>query len=633
MQTSIEDRPSEPTARERPRGEDLDRLIGTLEASSRRHSLSRLAAFGIFLLALLGANVSIFLPLVLAPAALAVFIAILLRHGRILEEKEKLERRRLLLGEAEERRSSRRRDRHPPPLPPAPLPLEEGRRLFREEEPAFALDGGVIDDLNLLEGPRTLFGFLDVSSTALGARRLRYLMVHLLARPADIRARQEAVCELAASSSSREALLEALAALRRHSFAALPKALKEPAAFAGRGGVWALSNLLGTTAPALLVLMAFWPALMAFFFLNVLVNLAFIGIFVRQSNPARDRLLLFGPLLRGILEIEANLRGAAFRSRDLDEAARLLAGLRPAAEKLERRVRLLELHSYGVVFELFNVLALWELRILPLAERLFGRHRDLLEQAAGALGEIEALLSLSLPLVEQAGFVLPEPLERGEPLVEAEELGHPLVDPTSLVRNPLALGAGTNVWIITGSNMAGKSTFIKAAGINLVLAGMGGPVCARSFRWTPMALVSDINVRDSLDDGKSYFQVEVERVREAIRQARRSPKLFAIFDELFRGTNSVERLALSRAILRHLRSRGILLCIATHDGALTRLVGDDREPGMANYHLREEVHDGVMTFDYRLRPGPACSRNAIRVLEISGYPEEITREARREAGE
>jgi DNA mismatch repair ATPase MutS len=307
------------------------------------------------------------------------------------------------------------------------------------------------------------------------------------------------------------------------------------------------------------------------------------------------------------------------------------AAIQPEARKLKRYIALLEFHSYGVIFELINVLTLWELRILPLAAGLFARRRELIADSAGALGEGEALLSLSLPLAEQEGFCLPEVLEGERPVVEALEMGHPLLDPGTAVRNDLRLGRGANVWIVTGSNMSGKSTFLKAAGVNLIIAGMGGPACARSLRWTPLALYSDINVRDSLDDGKSYFQVEVERVLGVLRAARESPMLLAIFDELFRGTNSVERIAIARAVIRHLRSSGALLLVATHDRSVAELVSVEREPGMESRHFEERVDGGVMRFDYRLREGEARSRNAIRVLELQGYPADLIDEARRRA--
>jgi DNA mismatch repair ATPase MutS len=280
------------------------------------------------------------------------------------------------------------------------------------------------------------------------------------------------------------------------------------------------------------------------------------------------------------------------------------------------------------VFELVNFLTLWELRVLPAAAAAFEGSREPLERAAGALAEAEAFLCLSLPLVEQPDFEMPLVLDGDRPRLEAEELGHPLLEPAVAVRNAIALGDPVRILIVTGSNMAGKSTYLKSAATNVILGGMGAPVCARGFRWTPVALRTDVNVRDSLDDGKSYFQVEVERVRDAVVAARESPFVLAVFDEVFRGTNSVERLALARAILRWLRDTGALGLVATHDQALTRLVTEDAEPGMDNRHFQESIEGSEMRFDYRLREGPATTRNAIRLVEVTGFPPEIVREAR-----
>ncbi len=174
--------------------------------------------------------------------------------------------------------------------------------------------------------------------------------------------------------------------------------------------------------------------------------------------------------------------------------------------------------------------------------------------------------------------------------------------------------------------MSGKSTLLKSVGVNLVLAGMGGPVQAVRMRWTPMGLFTDINVRDSLDDGKSYFAAEVERVERIIREAARRPLFLGIFDELFRGTNSAERQAIAMALLAHLRSAGGLYLVATHDLAVTSLAQEI--PGIVNLHFREEIEGGSMRFDYRLHPGPAPTRNAIRVLEARGYPRKLIEEAR-----
>ncbi len=647
--------------------EELGGQIARLDRRARAWSTARLLCFaGLLAGAVLGFEAAAY-AIIACPLALAAFAGAVLAHGKVLDRRDALEDRKLLLSEALERQRTRRR-RHPAPMIPVnATPLERGLRIFLPEPESLALDAATADDLGLFEtaGPgtlgsaldgssdsspdsrsggcgtvppigaaRTLYGFLDWTSTAFGARRLRHLLLHPLRHATDIRARQEAVAELARKPQARERMLSILLPLRRQNLAPLARFLSDPAPFAKRAGLLILASVLGTAAPLALAVLVFTGNLdyLAALFPLLAANFFLIGLNVKRTNPERDRLLLFGPLIDGILRLETVLQTETIDAVEWIRITKTLKTIHPHAAKLKRYISLLAFHSYGAFFELVNILTLWELRLLPLADAVFARHRRELEEAAGALGEAEALLCLSIPLAEQEGFEMPEIVEvtgSMRPMLRAAEIGHPLLEHAAAVRNPVSLGDGANALIVTGSNMAGKSTYLKSAGLNVVLAGTGGPVCATGFRWTPpMDLHSDINVRDSLDDGKSYFQVEVERVRRVIEAAQQSPFLLAVFDELFRGTNSEERIALARAIIRHLRSTGALIIVATHDLALTRLVTEDRESGMENRHFRETVEDGVMRFDYRLREGPAATRNAIRVLEAQGYPEEITREAR-----
>ena len=612
----------------------LTRKLQQLAERSRRLSAARFICFLTLVAGLIGVAESAMIPVLVSVPALLAFLVLLFRHGSVLDRTAAGERALLLLQEERERRGNRRRTRRLPDLPTRGAPLEIGLPVFREEGDGAPLDEGAVDDLNLLSGPRSVFSFLDVSSTEFGARRLRRMITHVLRSHDEIRRRQTAVEELARRDELRGRILEALVPLREASFVGLPRFFHSPAAFAGRRGLWTVAHLLGTVVPLFLVLAAARTELLALAFAITMVNLGLIGANVRSSNPARDRLLRFGPLLDGLGRLQEVLVEAKPESEPLREIEAMLTELQPAASRLRRYVTMLGFHAYGVVFEIFNVVLLWELRILPPAETIFLRHRELLERSVGALGEIEALTSLAAPLDEQEGYTLPEILGSERPRIEARDMGHPLLESDAVVRNDLVLGSDSdddaNVIILSGSNMSGKSTYLKAAGVNAVLAGVGGPVCARSFRWTPLHIHSDINVRDSLDDGKSYFQVEVERVLDSIRATAERPMLLAVFDELFRGTNADERVALSRSILRHVRDSGALLLVATHDNSLTELVTRDGERGIANAHLREEVRDGEMVFDYRVRTGAATTRNAIRVLEFSGYPEEITRAARRE---
>ncbi len=511
-----------------------------------------------------------------------------------------------------------------------PSSLEAGERTHAPEPSSYALDDGVVDDLELLRGPRSLFGFLDWTSTSFGTRRICRMISHPLRHSADIVARQEAVREIASKGEIRDRILLTLIPMRKHDLTRLVRFFHEPPVFAGRKGLSLLASSTGTLAP--LCLLAFIATgrleLVAVLVALLLFNFVLIGFNLKESNPVRDRLLVFGPLLQAFARLHEVSQSAGWEGDEWRKIHATLDSVRTAVDRLDRYVRLLSFHSYGAIFEVINVLTVWELRLLPRADAVFHSHRELLEKAAGALGEAEALTCLALPLAEQPGYSMPQVLDDESPLVEAEAIGHPLLDAGACVRNPLSLVPGANMWILTGSNMSGKSTYLKSVGLNVVLAGMGSSVCGSGFRWTPVAIHTDVNIRDSLDDGKSYFQVEVERIRESLRYAARDARLLMLCDEMFRGTNSDERLAISRAVVRYLRSTGALVLMATHDRSLTELVTEDGEKGITNYHLRDEVKDGVMEFDYRLREGVTPTRNAIRVLERQKYPPEIIEAAR-----
>jgi DNA mismatch repair ATPase MutS len=199
-------------------------------------------------------------------------------------------------------------------------------------------------------------------------------------------------------------------------------------------------------------------------------------------------------------------------------------------------------------------------------------------------------------------------------------LGHPLIDPENKVTNHYSLGKIGDITLITGSNMAGKSTFLKTVGINLILAYAGGPVNADAFATRFFRIHTCINVGDSLSDGVSSFYAEVKRLKEIldqIGQPNPTPVLFFI-DEILRGTNNRERLIGSTALIRSLsqtRSAGL---ITTHDLELTSLRAE--YDGIFNYHFTETLRDGKMYFLYQLQDGPCPTTNALEIMRLEGLP-------------
>jgi len=232
-----------------------------------------------------------------------------------------------------------------------------------------------------------------------------------------------------------------------------------------------------------------------------------------------------------------------------------------------------------------------------------------------AVGEFEALLSLSAYAFENPQDPWPEWAE--EPLFEGEGLGHPLLPTEHCVPNELHLGSELQLYVISGSNMSGKSTLLRTVGLNAVLALAGAPVRARRLRLSPLAVGASLRIVDSLPAGISHFYAEVKRLRSLSELTKGPLPVLLLLDEIFHGTNSHDRRLGASAVLRKLVDAGALALVTTHDLALAELA-EGLGSLARNVHFEDQVRDGRMYFDYRMRPGVAGQGNALRILAAEG---------------
>lgn len=240
--------------------------------------------------------------------------------------------------------------------------------------------------------------------------------------------------------------------------------------------------------------------------------------------------------------------------------------------------------------------------------------------------ELEALMSLA-----NAGYLNPDytfptfsdTQANDEPYsLELVDVGHPLIPHEQKISNDFSQQRLGTVTLITGSNMAGKSTFLKTLGINLCLAYAGGVVNAARMHCSLFNLYTCLKINDSVTDGFSFFYAEVRRLKKLLSRLDRtdSQPIFFLIDEIFRGTNNRERLIGSRSYIRALANKHGMGAISTHDLELVHLA--DEIASIANYHFREEVVNGKMTFDYKLRRGPCPTTNALKIMQLEGLPVE-----------
>ncbi|WP_425461086.1 MutS-related protein [Fodinibius salinus] len=215
-------------------------------------------------------------------------------------------------------------------------------------------------------------------------------------------------------------------------------------------------------------------------------------------------------------------------------------------------------------------------------------------------------------------FTLPD--KDAEKPFLATSLGHPLIPEEQKVTNDVSIDQKGNILLITGSNMAGKSTFLRTMGINLALCFAGAPVNAKTLSTIPFRLFCSINVSDSLDDGLSHFYAEVKRLRELLNllNDNHQTPVFFMVDEIYRGTNNRERLQGSKAFLKQVAGKNGVGLVSTHDLELAGL--EEEIPQLSNYHFAETLEDDKMSFKYKLKPGPCPTTNALKIMEMEGLP-------------
>jgi hypothetical protein len=287
-------------------------------------------------------------------------------------------------------------------------------------------------------------------------------------------------------------------------------------------------------------------------------------------------------------------------------ASRAIAKLRTIGDLIDSRD--------NMFVRLLDVPLMYSVQVAILAERWRRAHGAQVRGWLEAAGEIEALLSLAAYSFEHIADPFPE-FVSGPACLEAEELGHPLLPAASCVRNDVKLCDGRRALLVSGSNMSGKSTLLRAVGSNVVLAMAGAPVRARHLRLTALQTGASIRINDSLQEGSSRFYAEITRLRRLIDLSGAEPSLLFLLDELLQGTNSKDRRIGAEGVVRALVARGAIGMLSTHDLALTELALDGQ---LQNVHFQDEFADGKMTFDYRLRDGVVTKSNGLELMRSIG---------------
>ncbi len=275
---------------------------------------------------------------------------------------------------------------------------------------------------------------------------------------------------------------------------------------------------------------------------------------------------------------------------------------------LSKLSRLFDQRLNMLVFFFLNFLFLYDIHIMVALEDWKKNNQKRFAEWVDCVGSIEYLNSLATFAFNNSDYVYPLVTE-DKLCIEAKEAAHPLIAKQERVGNDFSIGKNENVQLITGSNMSGKTTFLRTVGVNLLLAQCGAPVCAKSFVFSPMALLSSIRVSDSLQEHTSYFMAELKRLQQIIRQLQSGAPALVLIDEILRGTNSEDKTYGSEQFIKKLLQYNCVALFATHDLNLSKL--ENEFPLMiANYCFESRIQHDQLDFDYRLMKGVAKNKNA-----------------------
>jgi hypothetical protein len=471
-------------------------------------------------------------------------------------------------------------------------------------------------DLDLF-GDASLFQLLSSARTRMGEETLASWLI-VAGSPDEIGKRHEAVNELRGQLDLREnlAVLGEDARVGVH-----PEELvnwaESPNQIPARWLAWP-SPILAVMATLGAIIWAAWG--IATLFIAIVIIEAVLTYWLKKpieavlhgtENAFHDLELLSG--------ITASIEAHTFQSPELQSLQSELLSANVSASRAIAKLRSLVdliLSRNNIFVRLIDVPLMYSVQLALAAERWRKAHGHAVERWLAVVGEMEALLSLAAYSYEHPDDPLPDLTTEGT-WFEAENLGHPLLPAATCVRNNVTIGGETRVLLVSGSNMSGKSTLLRAVGINTVLAMAGAPVRAQRLRLSPLRVGASIRINDSLQEGSSRFYAEITRLRQILDLTGATPPALFLLDELLQGTNSNDRRIGGEGIVRAFLERGSIGMVSTHDLALADIAGH-LDGHLRNVHFQDELTNGRMTFDYKLRDGVVTKSNGLELMRSIG---------------
>jgi len=586
----------------------LKRRIDLLNRNSDKFSTVRLLVFAIGLIvSISGYFISNIAGWIITLISLAAFSLVVHFHNRLLEGMRKCH---AYMKIKEENLARMKVDWENIPDPVINTPPQE---MTTEK------------DLDLF-GKNSLHNLIDTAISFEGSMLLRKWISNYIPDESEIRKRQNIISEMSGLEKFRDRfILKSRLISKKHldcnrilSWIKNSGNIELP--------VWLLpaASVLIFTYISLFILSAFeilpsyWILVFAFYFLIYSANQKKIGKIIEESAELENQ-------LKKLTSLVVYVEKYSFSNyKNLEEFLSIFSDKKnSAAEKLKELQRIISallIRENPIIRIIVNIIfpfdIFFSLKLVSVKSDIRNNIGEWIEK----LNELECYISLSNFSHLNPDYSFPEIIPGKENCLEAESLGHPLIKREVKVSNDFSFEKKNEIVIVTGSNMSGKSTFLRSAGINLCLAYAGAPVNAVSLKTSLYELFTCIKVSDSVIDGISYFYAEVTRLKQLLDEFNNENRMqkFFLIDEIFKGTNNKERLIGSRAFIKKLSELKGTGFITTHDLELVNLA--DEISSIVNYHFREEIVRNKMEFDYKIHPGPCPTTNALKIMELSGLP-------------
>lgn len=470
-------------------------------------------------------------------------------------------------------------------------------------------------------GKASLYQLINRTATTPGNDKLS-AWLNAPANKAIVLQRQEAVKEIAAKNSWKLDLQTRLVfAIKQDTdqLKNLFKYLRIPLDMPGEKWLSAYTKIAPYLFTALLIAAYFYPPAKLTAIIVGLFNMGMVfskAVYIRKADLIAGKI---GSTLTNYAEAFKSIEDEQWQAAYNTALAQQLNSNKTSAKikELAELINKLNYHLNMIVGFVLNLFFLWDIRQIIAIENWKRQNQESLETAFDVIAEFEALMSLSSLAVNYPDWCFPVIDDREGYTLTAKAIAHPLINAAKRIENDYELENTFKVDIITGSNMAGKSTFLRTIGINTVLALSGAPVCAQSMQVSVITMISYMRIKDSLNESTSTFKAELDRLQMLLAAVENEPKIFFLIDEMLRGTNSVDKYLGSKAVIEQLIRKKAVGMVATHDLQIAQL--ETKYPDyVRNFYFDIQVVNGEMLFDYKIKHGECKTFNASLLLKQIG---------------